>query len=269
VTRRIVRRAVDLTAMAFAPLVTPELPGIAVYEKPPEIEESRNRGEMVGTRIDTTTFVLQEAGRFVVPGFDLEWWDPERRRLSTERVPDLELVVAENPLWSRAPASLEEAGEDARSWIALHPWRAAAIALCLLAVAFGLFKSGPELRRRLARWRERRADREAVRFARLARACRANDPVQAYNAFRSWHEGRAEAGASELRDEALARELARVQAALVGREAGWTGRALIQAARRVRRQPGRVAQASRQPALRDLNPTALRSTILDSSSHSS
>ncbi len=259
VTRRIERRAVDLTAMAFAPLATPDLPGIAVYEKAPEIEESRNRGEMVGTRIDTTTFVLQEAGSFVVPGFDLEWWDPDRRRLITERVPDLQLDVAANPLWSRAPGGLEEAGAGARTWIESHPWLAATLGLLAAAAAIGLYRSWPGIRLRLARWREARADRESTRFARLDRACRANDPVRAYNAFRGWLEHREEGAASDIHDETLSREVERMQAALVGRDPEWKGRALIEAARRARKHRASNLRASRPATLHDLNPSALRS----------
>ena len=256
VTRRIVRRAEDLTAMAFSPLVTPDLPGIAIYEKAPEIEESRNRGEMIGTRIDTTTFVLQQAGRFVVPGFEFEWWDPERQRLSTERVPELELEVAANPLWSRAPASLGEAGAGTLSWIETHPWHAAALGLMTLAVAIALYRMWPGLWLRFTHWHETREDREAARFARLARACRNDDPVDAYNFFRAWTESIAGRGVAALHDETLAREVERVQAALVGQEEGWTGRALIQAARHARRGRGQSPRDARHAALRDLNPTA-------------
>jgi hypothetical protein len=249
-TRRIERRAVDVSAMAFAPLDASDLPGIAVYAKAPEIDERRQRGEMVGTRIDAATYVLQTPGTFVVPGFEIQWWDPQRRRLQTETVPSLEIEVAEGPWLAAAPERLDAA----RTWAERNPGWVAAFVLATAFVVAALARGGAVAVGRLRGWREARREGEPARFAELVRACRANEPARSYRALLRWLDSHEDPLRQSAMEVEISRQRERVQHALVEREAGWTGGPLLRAARRARREGRARQRRDRRSSLVPFNP---------------
>ncbi|MGB5496287.1 MAG: hypothetical protein WBM97_17600, partial [Sedimenticolaceae bacterium] len=71
-TRTITRTAPAVSGMAFAPLPTPAIPGVAVYPKSPEVDDRSSRGDLVGTRVESVTYVLQQAGELTIPGIGLQ-----------------------------------------------------------------------------------------------------------------------------------------------------------------------------------------------------
>jgi hypothetical protein len=249
-TRRIERRAVDLTGMAFAPLVTAQIPGIASYDKAPRIEERRHRGEMIGTRTDSTTFVFQEPGSYVIPGFELAWWNPQTRQLSKETIPDLEIEVAENPLLRSGGDEVEAAV----SRLQRRPGLLAVLGLLAFAIGWGGWRWGPGLARRLRTAWAVRSDSEPARLRALVRACRSNRPALAYNAFVAWQKAHGTLARGAGDGGELAVEVERMQRALVGEESAWTGRALVRALRRTRRANRAHAGSPQSSSLRALNP---------------
>jgi hypothetical protein len=253
-TRKIVRSAADLTGMAFAPVVTSDLEGIAVYDRSPEIEESHNRGQMTGTRTDTTVYVLQEPGSFVLPGFEFEWWNPETHRLETKTIPSLEIEVAPNVFLESGGPEASEVLEATSSMFRRHPEFFLLGMLAFSAMVWAVRKWSPLAVRA---FRDRRAAArvaEPARFRKLLRACRSNDPVFVYNALTDWVGIRLEFERRLRASKEFAHERESLQQALVRGDSSWRGSPLAKAARNARRNADRGPRMGTTAALQTLNP---------------
>lgn len=249
-TRTITRTAPTVSGMAFAPLPTRAIPGIAVYPKSPEVDDRSHRGDLVGTRSESVTYVLQRAGRLTIPGIELPWWDPVAERLHTARVPALDLEVAVNPdLQPRFDPVEQIAGLAAD-----RPWSLAAGVLGMAAIFWSAFRWLPAGLRRLRRWRTARRHSEGARFRRLLRICGGNDPAAIYNAYVHWVSGDGGPRPAPAGTQELASELERLQTALVGRDPGWRADALAHALRHARRAARRSRHENAARALPALNP---------------
>lgn len=256
-TRTITRTAPAVSGMAFAPLPTPAIPGVAVYPKSPEVDDRSNRGELVGTRVESVTYVLQQAGRLTIPGIELPWWDPVAERLHTESVPPLEFEVAVNPdLLPRFDPVEQLAGLAAD-----RPGALAAVVLGTAVIFWAALRWLPAGIRRLRRWMIARRRSEGARFKRLLRICKGNDPAAVYNAYVNWISGDGGSGPVTAGAEELATELERLQAALVGRDPGWRSDALVRALRHARRAARRSRREDEKRALPALNPQSSRRLV--------
>jgi hypothetical protein len=248
VTRTITRRAVGVPGMVFAPLPLPRVDGVAAYPKSPAVNDRHNRGDLTGERTESVSFVFQRAGSFRLPGYDLQWWDPARNSLQTESVPELQIKVAANPAFSTADSHVEN-GDSA------HELPYFALVLVVLFVAGVLAWRYRNIQH--ARWlrrREARAASERVRFRALIKACAAGDPARAYHAYQRWQQivpARLELVAHE---PSLAAALLQAQHARVQQEAHWSGSALAEAARHVRRRIESGRRTRTPHALPPLNP---------------
>jgi hypothetical protein len=69
--------------MAFPPFPAPQIDGLSIYRKDPEILDQSERGKLRGQRLDSITHVCQRAGHFVIPAVRLTWWDLDSKRLRT------------------------------------------------------------------------------------------------------------------------------------------------------------------------------------------
>ena len=237
-TRTITRAAPAVSGMAFAPLPTPAVRGVAAYPKSPEVDDRSNRGDLVGTRIESVTYVLQQPGELTIPGIELPWWDPVAEKLHTEMIPALTLEVAVNPdlLPSFDPV------EQLAGLAADHPWALAAGVLGMAALSWAAFRWLPVGIRRLRRWKIARRHSEPARFRNLLRACRGNEPAPVYNAYVKWVSGDGGPGRLITGAEGLAGELQRLQTALVGLSPDWRADNLAPRARilRIGRGPSRI-----------------------------
>lgn len=252
VTRRIERRAEGVSAMAFRPLTVADVPGVAVYAGTPELRDRKDRGRLQGTRIETTTYVLQKAGTVSLPGLDLQWWDPQAQRMHTETIPGLSIRVAPNPTLAPRATGAHALLDRLKA----HPGLSLAAALAMAACTWGLYRSLPALGRRLRRFREARRDSERHRFRLLLRACAGNRPLAAYNAYLAWLDSTRPGDAAVQEHQTLSRELLTLQQALIGRRPDWRGAGLSRTLRNLRRQQGRerIFRAGHRRALPTLNP---------------
>jgi hypothetical protein len=154
-------------------LPLPDIPGLAVYPKTPEVDDRSNRGELVGTRVESVTYVLQQGGEVTIPGTELQWWNPFAEQLNTETVPALTLEVASNP----DQRSEQDPIGAALAFAVNHPWALVAAVAHIFAMAWAAFRWLPPV---IRRWRTARRHSEDARFKRLVRACRTNDPPDNY-----------------------------------------------------------------------------------------
>lgn len=108
-TRTITYTAPEVPAMAFPPFPTGKIDGLGIYAKEPEVLDTSNRGDLMGKRRDTITYVCQRPGKFVVPATRMTWFDLVSQKLQTIDFPARTFEVAPNP----AMASGGKAGPNA------------------------------------------------------------------------------------------------------------------------------------------------------------
>jgi hypothetical protein len=99
--------------------------------------------------------VCESAGRYEIPEWRFQWWDPEREVMAERVIPSLQLEVTVNPAYAaqgRPPGASPK------------PWRWAMITLFggSLALAFAWFALRPLVARLGRRIQERRRQRNAV-----------------------------------------------------------------------------------------------------------
>ncbi|MBC9175676.1 BatD family protein [Pseudoroseomonas ludipueritiae] len=250
-TRRITLRVSDTTSMVL-PAVDWQAPsGMRAYPDPPRLEDSSERGVLRAQRIDSAAFVPQRPGRFVLPGSQLQWFNPDSGALTELAIAPLVIEAVAVPV---APHS--------RPW-----WRTAPAMLVLLALILGLLGWWAVRHGKLPRRLMPAETPEAAAFAALRRACHANAARPAMAALLRWaalilpppHLPTLPELARLSRSPALAAEAARLSdlcfaapAQAPGR--AWNGAGLAAAAVKARRRLRRRSPGRREAALPSLNP---------------
>ncbi len=249
VTRSITRRATGVSGMAFAPLPQYEVAGVATYPDAPLIDDSSNRGELQGKRIDTTTFVLQAEGEVNLPAIELQWWDPQAAELNVETIPALNLKVSANPALQNSDESKQPA--------ASHPfkWRHFLIAAVIALLGWFTVRYLPGLKAQLRQRARIRAQTEPARFKELQQACRRNDAMLAYNAYQHWASAEQAPASAQLDLPPLKTAREQAQQALIKGDSSWRGTALAQATRLARSRQKSAQSSSGRRELAALNPT--------------
>ena len=284
--RTITVTVTEALSMVVPPLAPESSPGLAAYADPPEVtDEGGERGkQIVGTRVERTTYFAEQAGEYLLPPVELTWWDVSAEEMRTTTLPALEIRVEPNPgLAAAIPLPPEEPGVDqeeaparqrvspidlARRW---GPSLAAA-ALLFYLLAWLWRRLEPSLRGRIAEARRRRRASEAAYFARFRRAALSGDPRATWNRWATWldqvHLG---PGAATTRafveaaaDPELDQQAADLEALLFAGDEGarrdWSGRSFYRSVARARRlvQPG---AESRLELSASLNPRTTRGTL--------
>lgn len=73
-------RTLKVEAQGVPGMMLPELPslvipGLAVYSDTPNIKTASNRGSLIGSRRQRTTYIVQKPGRYSLPEVTLNWWN--------------------------------------------------------------------------------------------------------------------------------------------------------------------------------------------------
>jgi hypothetical protein len=256
-TRTVTLTAPDVPGMVFPPLPLSKVDGLAVYAKPPAVQDQVGRGELTGKRVETVTYLCERPGQFTIPALVIPWWDLKNQQLMQVTLPAVMLEVEPGPVQSTdATAPPEEVPERSGLWWALGAVLPFAAAMAVL---------WHKRRVLLAAWERRHVQRQASEaglFAQLLDACRANDAKAAYNALLRWLDARhrgpdaatIEAFLISHPDTDLRRQVEMLQDSILGRATGWNGATLADALRRVRRQRADGSTAVGRGRLPPLNP---------------
>jgi hypothetical protein len=168
--RVITRQVEDVPGLALAALAFPAPDGVRAYVDPPVIEDSVDRGAVIGRRTDRVAYVFERPGEYTLPGLAQPWWDLDTRTAHVLSRPARHVQVA----GAAAPdTSLH------RGWLA-----AGGMVLALFAALLWLIAS---IRRRHATG----TDTERAAFRALIRACSRIDAVSVYRAWQHWNALRA------------------------------------------------------------------------------
>jgi hypothetical protein len=247
--------ALDVPGMLLPPLPSVEVEGLAVYPKPPQVQDQVERGDLTGKRIESVTYVCERPGRFTLPAVIMPWWDLKHQQVVRATLPAVTFEVEPGPVQSSEAAGPPTVAHGLR-------WVLGIASLTAAATAVLWYK-----RRALAAaWERRRLPRQASEsglFTRLLDACRANDARTAYNGLLHWLDARyrgPEAATIEAflvhhPNADLRRQVETLQEVILGRATQWDGVALADRLRQARRRERQGSRRSRaEGRLPDLNP---------------
>lgn len=133
--RTIVQRAPQVPGMALAPAPASAPDGVRVYPGNAETNDKLERGDFLGERRETITYMMQHPGTLELPELNYVWWNPKTETLESKTLPAAAFEIAPPPT---APAQTET-GTSRRVWL----WLLGAVAFC----AFMVWQ-----KRRLAEW---------------------------------------------------------------------------------------------------------------------
>ncbi|MCW8924875.1 MAG: hypothetical protein OQJ84_01360 [Xanthomonadales bacterium] len=253
-TLNVTRRADDVSAMLLPPLPVFRTDGLAAYPQPPEVNDKTNRGDLTGERKDSIIWVVEKPGTYEIPGIRFQWWDPSSQELKQQIVPGLNLAVMAPPADAvQADTAAGTTGESPR----VRRTILSTLALILAAILWWRFAHNAH---------KKAPDNEKTTFGALQSACKSNQASQTYAALYAWLECTA-APSSVARkpttlnaltlawsDQKLATELDELQKAVASRDDTWTGKALADSLRRLRRKIGRTEVSRSKICLKPLNP---------------
>lgn len=182
--RTIELEARDVLGMGFPPLplVAPE--GVSLYPQGPVVRDRAERGDYLGTRIETVVYVLGKEGTVTLPGLVYPWYDLDSGRLERIEFPARTLRVAADPLLAAhaAASAGPESGLSAGRFLA-----ALAFIVALLVAAGRLaVRHGPAIESGWQARRRRRQHEESFLFRELRRAAENDDALAVVQLSPGW-----------------------------------------------------------------------------------
>lgn len=197
VTRSITMTADDSVGMMLPPIEFGKIESMAVYPKAPKTENTSNRGQYTGTRIESATYVMEAEGEYVLPEIKIFWFDLSSQELRVETLERVEFTVAENPdLEAEMLAFLEEeeieVEEEApsiqKNQIDVKALLYLALAIFIVAAALWIFLF-PLIKKFRAWWKQKKllkAESEETYFRYFRNACRRGDAHQVMQSLLNW-----------------------------------------------------------------------------------
>jgi hypothetical protein len=165
--RDVTLRASDVSAMAFAPLLHPDIELVAIYPEQATVNDKFDRGKLTGTRVETVTYVFEQAGDVEIPGIALSWWDIQSEQLHRIDLPGLSLQIAVNPaLQAAVDAEVAPQASKQQLWPVL-------IALAIIVAL--AYRFGRRVLRHWVEWRRLRSESEPAYFRKAMRSSRSGD----------------------------------------------------------------------------------------------
>ena len=79
--------------MAFRPLDPSDAEGISTYLSEPTVDDSYNRGTLVGTRQEKLTYLFERAGSYTLPDQSYNWRNTSSEKLETVILTGLSVEV--------------------------------------------------------------------------------------------------------------------------------------------------------------------------------
>ena len=204
VTRSVTLAAVGLTA-AQLPELNMHIPAdLKQYPDQPNLQDTGNDRNTVGTRIEKLALIPTRPGRYTLPAIQVPWWNTKTQKQEIARLPSRVIDVAPaanqpagtntQPLPGNnqavapqsgggAPVANQAAGSTSAGF---WPWVSLALALGWLATLLLWLRS--VLQRRSVTEKEVPASKPdpAAALKRLRIACRDNDPQAAKQALLQW-----------------------------------------------------------------------------------
>lgn len=216
--RTIIQEADQVTGMALAPPPEGVPAGVRLYLGQPRVTDKTERGAFIGTRVDTLTYQLQEAGTWTLPAIRYQWWDPEKKAFGSQTLPVVTFQV-------KATTTAKTEAPVVQSNNIVYVW--GAVVLLVLALIFWQWGRIRGLSQQL---RQRWNPPARVAARKLLAGCRENDARATEAAWQEWQNSQAPALVLSSDLQSALREL---QGTLYGASPvrDWQGAKLAQAFR--------------------------------------
>jgi len=254
-SRTVTMTATGLPGMAFPPLTIQGAEGIAVYPGQPQVSTDTERGDYIGKRVETFSYVCEKPGTYTLPEMKIQWWNPAGQELQVMKLSAVTLKVAPNPLLAASGSSsssvdVKENGSSAWQWAIAAVWLCGALVLF-----FWVWKR--------RHWSLRRHQKtEKALFLQFKRAAEGNDPTKTMQSLVQWLDATDLAGSVSKflqmsGDPMLIRQISALEASLYSREKKeWSGQLLFVQVNTVRKNllSHKHFYANKQHALGPLNP---------------
>jgi hypothetical protein len=98
IKRNIFQRATELTGIALKSAPAPEIEGIKTYTGNAEVTDKTERGDFIGERRETITYLVQQPGLHTLPEIRYDWWDPESNTLEFKILPSVSFTATAPPI---------------------------------------------------------------------------------------------------------------------------------------------------------------------------
>lgn len=238
--RTISQEADQVTGMALAPPPEAVPAGVRLYLGQPTVSDKTERGAFIGTRVDTLTYQLQEAGTWTLPAIRYQWWDPEKKAFGSQTLPAVTFEVK----GTAVPVTAAPGEASPKSiYIGL-----AVLSICIAVIFWQQRRIRNGLRWIGQYWNSP----ERVAARKLLAGCRTNDPHATQSAWQIWMNCR---GAESSISPELKAAVQELQSTLYGvhQSSDWQG-ARLAAAFRADQRADKKSGPKKQSALPALNP---------------
>ncbi|WP_158931029.1 BatD family protein [Acidisphaera sp. S103] len=249
--RTITRSASDIPSLAMRDLAFSAPAGVRVYTDPPVSNDTAERGQVVGHRIDRATYVFETAGQFALPDVTQPWWQLSSGTLQRAIGEGHAVAVAAAPAFAKRWVWNRRALRSPTIWIE-SAGAIAGMVLLIVAVLRALRWARAVRTERHQRWMRS----EVKAFRDLSDACRGADARLIYRAFTVWRDRlpvSARVPAMQLSSELF-------DTLFVGVAGPWSepqSQALLMTLRRFREDTLQQTSTSVPSALPPLNPPAI------------
>jgi hypothetical protein len=169
--RTINQRAAEMTGMALAPAPTRAPEGTRLYPGRAEVTDKTERGDFLGERRETITYLIEKTGTITLPEITYNWWNPTTKTIESKTLPAATFDV---------PAPPAAAASSSSTITLIWPWL---LAIALIAITAWQRKNLSA--QALHAWKALNPPHR-VAARKLLRACRANDAAEASAAWSAW-----------------------------------------------------------------------------------
>lgn len=214
-------RARDILGMALPELFAPDIGGLRVYAKRAEVNDSIERGEIIGEVTQTFVYVCELPGGYSTPQLSIAWFDLSTEQLHAETIASEQFEVSRDP---NEFANIDSSGRDAPKRL---PTLVALLTLGLVAWS---------LRKRVQARLTQRRERAATSLIHVRAACRNDDAEKTLLALLRHIDARSQLGmattatswAAGFKSPRLESAVAELEQAFVMQTA-WSGSSLLTA----------------------------------------
>lgn len=176
---RTVTRVIDSSpSLLLKPVSFTELDGVDVMVRQSTSEDKTNRGELVGHRTDSATYLFRRPGDFEIPPIIVRWIDQDSQTLREQTLAGLKVSVSTLPQVDDL-AIVDEAGSQASNrW-----WLVLTACVLIFALAIGFRNQLIAQWQRFVVWR---TTSERALFLAFKRIAKAGEPSATLRALTTW-----------------------------------------------------------------------------------
>ena len=181
--RTINMSADDLPAMMLPGFTAEEIPGLAIYRKPPRVNDKVNRGDYIAERTEILTYVFEQAGDYELPPRTFYWWNTAAETVESIILSGHSLSVTNLP--GQVTVSDEEEVAAVPGINIKVIVISTIMTLAVLAIVAFIMRRFGTLIKRVKLRKPTQATEKTLR-RKFASACRHNDQEKAVGLFYQW-----------------------------------------------------------------------------------